>query len=123
MDDTDTFSDTTLRDEMVLVNEETAKIFQARRLLKNADPALTFNEEIKPPFKISLDAILTEEIAGSYDQSAIDERLEVVAIGTPFNNSSVPPTTVSSAPSIKTPAVAKIVDVFKSCMSALPDEM
>jgi hypothetical protein len=108
---------------MVLVNEETAKIFQARRLLKNADPALTFNEEIKPPFRTSKPDILTDDIAGSYAQSAILERLEVVAIGTPFNKSSVPPTTVSSAPSIKTPAVAKIVEVFKSCISALPDEM
>ena len=65
IEDTDTFSDTTLRDEMVLVKEETARTFQARRLLKNADPALTFSEEIRPPFRTSNPDMLTEDIAGS----------------------------------------------------------
>ena len=46
-----------------------------------------------------------------------------MAIGTPFNRSSVPPEVVSSAPSIKTPAVAKMVEVVMSCRSAFPDEM
>ena len=40
--------------------------------------------------RISLLFIWTVEMAGSYAQSAIDDRLAVVAIGTPFSNNSEP---------------------------------
>ena len=45
---------------------------------------------ILPAFLRSFPSIWTVEIAGSYAQSAIDERLSVVAIGTPLSSSGAP---------------------------------
>jgi hypothetical protein len=111
-----------LKLEILDVKEETAKMFQARRFWMNAEDALRFIVDTRFVFSKSKPDIFTDEMAGSSAQSATVERLEVVARGIPFSRSSVPPAVVSSAPLIKTPAVAKIVDVVMSFKSAIPDD-
>ena len=106
---------------MLDVKEETAKIFQARRFWKNPEPALTFKLLTRFVLSRSKPDIFTEEIAGSYAQSPRLERFSVVAIGTPFNRSSVPPTVASSAPSINKSSTT-IVELLSVSISATPDE-
>jgi hypothetical protein len=88
----------------------------------NAEAALRFIVDTRFVFSKSKPDIFTDEMAGSIAQSASVERFVVVARGTPFSRSSVPPAVVSSAPLMKTPAVAKIVEVVMSVMSAIPED-
>ena len=66
-----------------------------------------FRNSPRPPLIRLLEFILTVEIAGSSAQSAILDRLEVVARGMPFKRSSVP-TVVKTDPS-NTTATVEIV--------------
>lgn len=62
--------------------------------LSRGTVADTTTERLLPCMMLALErfcpAIWTVEIAGSYAQSAIEERLEVVAIGMPFRSSTEP---------------------------------
>jgi hypothetical protein len=73
------------------------------------------NLAVAPAIRLLL-FIFTVEIAGSSDQSAILDRLEVVAKGTPFKRSTVPPAVVKVAPS-NTTATVEILLMYASSAS------
>jgi len=93
---------TILSDETVEVYELIEKTFMAMRFWKMPFWAWTFTEEMVLVEYRLKPFIFTLLMAGSRDQSAIELRLLVVAMGRPFKSRVEPPMVASSAPSTNT---------------------
>ena len=90
------------------------------RFVMSADPALMVSVLSSVPLIDEFPFMLSVDTAGSYDQSASDEMFDVVAMGTPLSNSSLP-TDVRIFPSSIIPSVLMLEQPMSSKSPMIDD--